>query len=43
MELNEKLYELRKKKNWSQEELAEKLEVSRQTVSKWKVIKQFQN
>lgn len=35
MELNEKLYELRKKKNWSQEELAEKLEVSRQTVSKW--------
>lgn len=35
MELNEKLYELRKKNNWSQEELAEKMEVSRQTISKW--------
>ena len=35
MELNEKLYELRKKNNWSQEELAEKLNVSRQTISKW--------
>lgn len=35
MELNDRLYELRKKNNWSQEELAEKLDVSRQTVSKW--------
>ncbi len=35
MELNEKLYELRKNNNWSQEELAEKMQVSRQTVSKW--------
>ena len=35
MKLNEKLYEYRKNKNWSQEELAERLEVSRQTVSKW--------
>ena len=35
MELNERLYELRKNNNWSQEELAEKMEVSRQTVSKW--------
>ncbi len=35
MELNEKLYELRKNNNWSQEELAEKMDVSRQTVSKW--------
>ena len=31
----DKLIELRKKNGWSQEELAEKLEVSRQTVSKW--------
>ncbi len=35
MELNEKLYQYRKNKNWSQEELAEKMEVSRQTISKW--------
>lgn len=35
MELNERLYELRKNNNWSQEELAEKLDVSRQTISKW--------
>lgn len=35
MELNEKLYEYRKNNNWSQEELAEKMEVSRQTISKW--------
>lgn len=31
----DKLIELRKKNGWSQEELAEKLEVSRQSVSKW--------
>ena len=31
----DKLIELRKKNGWSQEELAETLEVSRQTVSKW--------
>ena len=31
----DKLIDLRKKNGWSQEELAEKLEVSRQTVSKW--------
>ena len=35
MELNDRLYELRKNNNWSQEELAEKLDVSRQTISKW--------
>ncbi len=35
MDLSEKLYELRKNNNWSQEELAERMEVSRQTVSKW--------
>ena len=31
----DKLIELRKKNGWSQEELAEKLDVSRQSVSKW--------
>ncbi len=35
MSLGQKLLELRKKKNLSQEEVAEKLEVSRQTISKW--------
>ena len=35
MILADKIIELRKKSGWSQEELAEKLEVSRQSVSKW--------
>lgn len=35
MNIGEKLYELRKEKNLSQEEVAERLNVSRQTVSKW--------
>ena len=35
MKFNEKLYELRKTKGLSQEELGEKINVSRQTVSKW--------
>lgn len=35
MILAEKVMTLRKKKGWSQEELAEKLNVSRQSVSKW--------
>ena len=37
MEFNNKLYDLRKKKGLSQEELANRLNVSRQTVSKWEV------
>lgn len=35
MKINEKIYILRKKFGWSQDELAEKLSVSRQSVSKW--------
>ena len=35
MILADKIIMLRKKQGWSQEELAEKLEVSRQSVSKW--------
>lgn len=33
--LAEKIYQLRKAKNWSQEDLAAKMGVSRQSVSKW--------
>lgn len=37
MILAEKIIALRKRMNWSQEELAEKLDISRQSVSKWEV------
>ena len=37
MEFNNKLYDLRKQKGFSQEELANRLNVSRQNVSKWEV------
>ncbi len=37
MKLEEKLIRLRKEKGWSQEELAERLAVSRQSVSKWEM------
>lgn len=37
MDFNNRLYELRKKKGLSQEELAGRINVSRQTVSKWEV------
>ncbi|MBQ8840774.1 MAG: helix-turn-helix transcriptional regulator, partial [Clostridia bacterium] len=35
MEFNEKIQELRKQKGLTQEELAEKLYVSRTAISKW--------
>ena len=35
MILADKIIENRKKNGWSQEELADKLDVSRQSVSKW--------
>lgn len=35
MKLNEKLYELRRKKHLSQEQLAQELDLSRQAISKW--------
>lgn len=35
MRLSEKIMDLRKRSGWSQEELAEKLGISRQSVSKW--------
>ena len=37
MEFNNRLYNLRKQKGLSQEEFANRLNVSRQTVSKWEV------
>ena len=37
MELGKQIYELRKKANLSQEQLAEKVGVSRQTISKWRI------
>ena len=37
MTLGERLTELRKKQNLSQEDVAEKLNVTRQTVSKWEL------
>ncbi|MBQ7012557.1 MAG: helix-turn-helix transcriptional regulator [Oscillospiraceae bacterium] len=41
MTFGERLYELRKKSGLSQEQLAEKLEVSRQSISKWESDKAY--
>ena len=35
MEFNDRLYQLRRQQGFSQEELANRLDVSRQTISKW--------
>lgn len=35
MRLSDKIIELRKERGWSQEDLAERLDVSRQAVSRW--------
>ena len=37
MEFNDKLMQLRKEKGWSQEELGIKINVTRQTISKWEL------
>ena len=37
MEFSNRLYELRKQKGFSQEELAGRLNVTRQTISKWEI------
>lgn len=41
MRFGERLYQLRKEKNISQEELAELLDVSRQSISKWENDKAY--
>ena len=41
MSFNDKLLELRKKLGLSQEELGYKIDVSRQTVSKWESRKKY--
>ena len=43
MEFNEKLQELRKSRGLTQEELAEKLYVSRTSVSKWELGRGYPN
>lgn len=43
MEFNEKLQQLRKEKEWTQEQLAEELYVSRTAVSKWENGKGYPN
>ena len=35
MQINKRIFELRKERGWSQDQLAEKVNVSRQSISKW--------
>lgn len=42
MILADKIIEERKRNGWSQEQLAEQLDVSRQSISKWKAPNLFQ-
>lgn len=41
MIFSERLKEEREKRNWSQNDLAEKIHVSRQSVSKWETGKNY--
>ena len=43
MKFSKNLQELRKKNNLSQEELAEKINVARQTISKWELVETVPN
>lgn len=43
MIMADKIIRLRKKNGWSQEELADKLDVSRQAVSKWEAAQSVPN
>ena len=43
MEFGERLKKEREKMGWSQAELAEKIHVSRQSVSKWETVKNYPN
>lgn len=43
MEFHEKLKQERKKHNLSQEDLANKLNISRQSISKWELLKGYPN
>ena len=43
MEFSKKLQKLRKQNNWTQEQLSEKLYVSRTAVSKWESGKGYPN
>ncbi len=43
MKLGKNIYQLRKEKNLSQEELAEKINVTRQTISNWELGETYPN
>lgn len=41
MEIGKKIKEQREQKNWSQDDLAEILNISRQSISKWELNKVY--